>query len=91
MALVPWGQLDLKRKEFSTDFSPIDPNCTCVACRNHTRAGLHSLAVQKETVACCLLTIHNVAYQVTCVLYVLYTVLVVQSVHVRLLYMYAIV
>lgn len=64
VALVPWGQLDLKRREFSSDFTPIDPDCVCVACRNHTRADLHSLAVQKETLACCLLTIHNVAYQV---------------------------
>jgi queuine tRNA-ribosyltransferase len=64
VALVPWGQVDLKRREFSADFGPIDPDCGCVACRNHTRADLHSLAVQKEPLACSLLTIHNVAYQV---------------------------
>ena len=64
VALVPWGQMDLKRKEFSDDFQAIDGHCSCVACKNCTRAYIHSLIVQKETVACNLLSLHNVSYMV---------------------------
>ena len=56
--------MDLKRKEFVADFRPIDDECVCDTCRNHTRSFLHSIIVQKETVACNYITIHNVHYQV---------------------------
>lgn len=64
MALVPWGTLDLKKSSCAANFSPIDPDCTCRTCRDHTQASLHLLAVPKETVACSLITIHNLHYQV---------------------------
>jgi queuine/archaeosine tRNA-ribosyltransferase len=62
-ALVSTGQLSLKSKIFAKDFRPIDDQCPCSTCKNHTRAYLHTI-VQNETVSCHLLTIHNVAYQV---------------------------
>jgi tRNA-guanine family transglycosylase len=64
-ALVPWGQLDLRRKDFATDFDPINRDCGCDTCQSHTRAFLHSLISQKETVACNYITIHNVHYQLS--------------------------
>lgn len=64
-ALVSWGQVDLKRKEFADDFQPIDNDCNCETCTNHTRAFLHSLIAQRETVACNYITIHNVHYQLS--------------------------
>lgn len=69
-ALVPSGQLNLKSKIFSSDFRPIDDKCKCSTCKNYTRAYLHTL-VTNETVACHLLSVHNVAYQV---LYNVYSV-----------------
>ena len=63
VALVPWGQLQLKKAKFATDFTPIDPQCTCSTCQTYTRAYLHSIVTQ-EPVAASLLTVHNVAYQV---------------------------
>ncbi len=63
-ALVPWGKLDLKRKEFTRDFRPIDADCPCMACRRYTRAYLQPLLLRKETVACNLITIHNLTYHV---------------------------
>ncbi|VDI48791.1 queuine tRNA-ribosyltransferase [Mytilus galloprovincialis] len=61
-ALVPSGQLNLKSKIFSSDFRPIDDKCKCSTCKNYTRAYLHTI-VTNETVACHLLSVHNVAYQ----------------------------
>uniref|UniRef100_A0A6M2DJM0 Queuine tRNA-ribosyltransferase catalytic subunit 1 n=1 Tax=Xenopsylla cheopis TaxID=163159 RepID=A0A6M2DJM0_XENCH len=61
-ALVRSGQLNLKHKKFSRDFEPIDKNCTCTTCKNYTRAYIHNI-VTVETVACHLLSIHNVAFQ----------------------------
>lgn len=56
------GQLNLKLKSFSQDFRPIDDQCECSTCKRYTRAYLHTIATV-ETVACNLITVHNVAYQ----------------------------
>ena len=61
-ALVPTGNLSLKQKQYAFDMRPIDPSCTCLTCRNYSRAYLHSIMCT-ETVACHYLTIHNLAYQ----------------------------
>ncbi len=52
----------MKLKIFAQDFRPIDDQCSCSTCARYTRAYLHSIATV-ETVACNLLSIHNVAYQ----------------------------
>ncbi|KAG1688229.1 Queuine tRNA-ribosyltransferase catalytic subunit 1 [Nymphon striatum] len=59
-ALVMTGQLNLKNKDFKTDFSPIDENCNCSTCKKYTRAYLHTI-VTRETIACHLVTIHNLS------------------------------
>lgn len=56
------GQLSLKQKKYEKDFQPIDKDCNCSTCESYTRAYLHSI-VTVHTVACHLLTIHNVAFQ----------------------------
>ncbi|XP_074881237.1 queuine tRNA-ribosyltransferase catalytic subunit 1 [Buteo buteo] len=61
-ALVPWGSLQLKNKQFAKDFRPIDENCDCPTCQRHNRAYLHAL-IRSETAALHHLTIHNIAYQ----------------------------
>jgi queuine tRNA-ribosyltransferase len=61
-ALVNTGQLNLKNKSFAKDFRPINDQCSCSTCAKYTRAYLHTVATN-ETVACSLLTVHNVAYQ----------------------------
>ncbi|KAL9989586.1 hypothetical protein ACROYT_G004150 [Oculina patagonica] len=61
-ALVPWGQLHLKNKQFAMDFEPIDRDCECLTCKHYTRAYINSL-LGREEVACHLLTIHNINYQ----------------------------
>lgn len=61
-ALVSNGQLNLKQKQYEADLNPIQKDCTCSTCKNYTRAYLHSI-VTVETVACHLLSVHNIAYQ----------------------------
>ncbi|KAM7445156.1 Queuine tRNA-ribosyltransferase catalytic subunit 1 [Porites harrisoni] len=61
-ALVPWGQLHLKHKQYVTDLKPIDRDCGCSTCKHHSRAYINSL-LGREEVACHLITIHNIYYQ----------------------------
>ncbi|XP_046961779.1 queuine tRNA-ribosyltransferase catalytic subunit [Vanessa cardui] len=61
-ALVNKGQLNLKQKKYQTDLNPIDKNCDCATCENYTRAYLHCI-VSVETVACHLISVHNIAFQ----------------------------
>lgn len=61
-ALVSYGQINLKNAEFRDDFSPIEDECPCSTCQHYTRAYLHRI-VKQETVACHLVSIHNVNYQ----------------------------
>ncbi|XP_063966531.1 queuine tRNA-ribosyltransferase catalytic subunit 1-like [Lytechinus pictus] len=61
-ALLMDGQLQLKNKQFANDFQPIDKDCKCFTCQRHTRAYIHSIW-SYSTVACQLLSIHNIAFQ----------------------------
>jgi len=61
-ALVETGQMNLKQKAYANDFRPIDESCKCSTCTRYTRAYLHSI-VTIEPVACNLITVHNVEYQ----------------------------
>lgn len=61
-ALTYTGQLNLKQGSYGTDKRPIDENCTCSTCKTYNRAYLHNI-VTNETVACHLLTVHNIAFQ----------------------------
>ena len=63
-ALVPWGQLHLKNKQYATDFEPINKDCECWTCKQYTRAYINCL-LGREEVACHLLTLHNIYYQVS--------------------------
>lgn len=64
VALTPMGSLTLKHKKFANDFSPLDATCSCSTCKCYTRSYLHSLA-QQEAVACHLLSVHNITYQLS--------------------------
>ncbi|CAJ1075231.1 queuine tRNA-ribosyltransferase catalytic subunit 1 [Xyrichtys novacula] len=63
-ALVPWGSLQVKHKQYAKDFQPIDPDCQCPTCKRHSRAYLHAL-FKSDTAAMHHVTIHNIAYQVS--------------------------
>lgn len=56
------GQLNLKQKIYQKDFNPIDKDCNCTTCKRYTRSYLHHI-VTIHPVACHLLTVHNLAFQ----------------------------
>lgn len=61
-ALTMTGQMNLKQKAYKKDFNPIDKDCTCTTCKRYTRSYLHHI-VTVHPVACHLLTVHNLAFQ----------------------------
>lgn len=67
-ALVRSGQLNLKQAKYALDRRPIDERCGCTTCRDYTRSYLHHI-VTAEPVACSLLSIHNVYFQVSSCFY----------------------
>lgn len=62
-ALTMRGALPLRHARFVHDLRPIEDDCDCLACQNHTRAYLNLLFQSKETVGCHLISIHNIAFQ----------------------------
>jgi tRNA-guanine family transglycosylase len=70
--LVDSGQLNLSKQIYEKDHRVIDDKCICSVCQSgYTRSYLNTI-VTKETTACHLLTIHNVAYQVRLFLFILF-------------------
>jgi queuine tRNA-ribosyltransferase len=56
------GKLILENAEFKEDFSPIDNECGCVVCKNHTRAYLQHLFRSKEMLGPILASMHNIYF-----------------------------
>ncbi len=56
------GKINIKRKEYAEDDSPLDPNCRCYTCRTFSKAYLRHLYVSKELLAFRLNSLHNLAY-----------------------------
>jgi len=53
------GRINIKNAKYRTDFSPLDADCDCYTCQNHTRAYLAHLFHAHEITACILASIHN--------------------------------
>ncbi|CAM6105480.1 unnamed protein product [Calypogeia fissa] len=60
-ALVPEGILKLKHANMAKDYRPLDASCSCMVCKQYTRAYLHTL-VTKEALGSQLVSYHNIAY-----------------------------
>ncbi|XP_039279752.1 queuine tRNA-ribosyltransferase catalytic subunit isoform X2 [Nilaparvata lugens] len=60
--LTESGQINLKKQTYQCDYRPIEEHCDCSTCQRYTRAYLHSI-VTVDTVACHLLTVHNISFQ----------------------------
>ena len=56
------GKLNLRNARFLDDAGPIDPECRCEACRNHSRAYVAHLFRAEELLAYRLSSVHNVTY-----------------------------
>ena len=56
------GRLNINNEKFKYDFTPLDPECDCYACKNYTRAYIRHLHKCDEIFGKTLLSIHNVNF-----------------------------
>ena len=61
-AFTAQGALNIRNAKFAEDLAPLDENCACAVCKNHSRAYLHHLIRAKEILGAMLMTEHNIAY-----------------------------
>ncbi len=61
-AYTKYGKINLKNSKYKRDFSPIDDNCDCYACKNYTKAYIKHLINANETFGARLLSIHNIRF-----------------------------
>lgn len=61
-ALSRTGDFNINQVRFEADDGPIDPDCGCHTCRNHSNAYLRHLIRTNELSAHRLLSIHNLQY-----------------------------
>jgi len=56
------GRIIIKNARFKDDPAPLDPKCSCYACKNFSRAYLRHLFLAQEILFSTLATIHNLRY-----------------------------
>ena len=61
------GRMNLKNLQYARDFTPLDANCGCYACKNYTRAYIRHLQTAGEILAARLCSLHNVYFLVNLV------------------------
>lgn len=61
-ALTRNGKLNIKNAKFKEDFTPIEKECDCYACKNYTKAYIRHLINVDETFGQRLLSIHNIRF-----------------------------
>jgi len=61
-AMTTHGRVVLKNAKYKEDFTPLDDECDCYCCKNHTKAYLHHLVKCGEILGARLLSIHNLRF-----------------------------
>ncbi|MEL7610053.1 MAG: tRNA guanosine(34) transglycosylase Tgt [Bacillota bacterium] len=62
LALTREGRKMLRNAQFERDFTPIEEDCDCYACRNFTRGYIRHLIKAKEILGAHLITVHNLRF-----------------------------
>ncbi|MFH1769376.1 MAG: tRNA guanosine(34) transglycosylase Tgt [Parcubacteria group bacterium] len=57
--------IDVGKSEYKESFKPMDANCNCYACTNHTSAYMHHLYKSGELLYMRLATLHNLNFYLT--------------------------
>lgn len=60
--LTSRGKLVIKNAKYKKDFSPLDPECDCYACKNYSRAYIRHLFNVNEILGARLATTHNLYF-----------------------------
>jgi len=63
-AMTSHGKVVIKNKKYEKDFTPLDEECDCYACKNYTRAYIRHLMKSGEILGARLMTIHNLRFLV---------------------------
>ena len=61
-ALTLNGKMNIRNHKYMEDFTPIESECDCYACKNFTRAYIRHLIVADESFGQRLLSIHNIRF-----------------------------
>ena len=61
-AFTRHGKLNIRNAKYKEDFTPIEENCDCYACRNFTKAYIRHLVLVDESLGKRLLSIHNIRF-----------------------------
>jgi len=61
-AYTTYGRINLKNARFSEDWGPIDPECSCAACKRYSAAYIRHLYRSNEILSARLLTLHNLHF-----------------------------
>ena len=61
-AYTKFGKINIKNAKYKRDFTPVDENCDCYACKHYTKAYIHHLISADETFGQRLLSIHNIRF-----------------------------
>ena len=61
-AFTRTAMLNLRNAKHTTETTPLDPGCRCLACRGFSRAYIHHLCKADEILAAILLTTHNLTF-----------------------------
>ena len=56
------GKINLKNAKYKEDFTPIEQDCDCYACKNFTKAYIRHLVTLDEMLGSRLLSIHNLRF-----------------------------
>lgn len=60
--LTSHGRLVIRNAKYAKDFTPMDPECDCYACKNYSRAYIRHLFNVNEILGARLATIHNLYF-----------------------------
>jgi queuine tRNA-ribosyltransferase len=61
-AMTSRGRVIVRDAKYAHDYTPIDPECNCPACRQHTKAYIRHLLKAGEMYGLRLVTLHNLYY-----------------------------
>lgn len=56
------GRINILKGKYAEDFTPIDPECDCYACRHYSKAYIHHLMKCQEGLGARLCSIHNIRF-----------------------------
>jgi len=63
-AFTRHGRINIKNLKYKEDFTSVDDNCDCYACKHYTKAYIRHLITADETFGARLLSIHNIRFLV---------------------------